>query len=146
MEIRKSNETDAEYQERLAAALNTDREIWRGPDEGTGAFYADSVHVTKEGGIGINCGGSVIVRLLRDWHALAQSDLEREKINQEWVGEYVDLRNKIRALLSDVAQILDVVKIEWSAENSWSEWDQSVRDRITEVAKQVASPQETVRE
>lgn len=119
------------------ACENTDREIWREPDEGNGDYYADSIHVTKEGGIGINCDGCVIVRTLRDWHTLAKSDLEREKINQEWVEEYVGLRDSARGLLSDVAQILDVVKIEWSAENSWSEWNQSVRDRITEIAKRL---------
>jgi hypothetical protein len=52
---------------------NTDREIWRGPDEGNGAFYADSIHVTEGGGIGINCGGHVIVKPLREWHALAKA-------------------------------------------------------------------------
>ena len=50
---------------------NTDRELWRGPDEGGGDYYADSIFVTERGGIGINCGGRVIVRPLRDWFALA---------------------------------------------------------------------------
>lgn len=50
---------------------NTDREIWRGPDEGNGDYYADSVFITKEGALGINCGGSVHVRPIRDWHRLA---------------------------------------------------------------------------
>ncbi len=53
------------------ACENTDRDIWRGPDEGNGSFYADSIHVTKDGGIGINAGGRVIVMPLRAWHALA---------------------------------------------------------------------------
>jgi hypothetical protein len=35
-------------------------------------------------------------------------------------------------LLCNVAQILDVVKTEWSAESCWSEWDQSVRDGVTQ--------------
>ena len=51
-------------------AKNTDRELWRGPDEGNGSYYADSIHVTEGGGIGINCGGYVFVRPLRDWHAM----------------------------------------------------------------------------
>lgn len=62
------------------AALNTDREIYRGPsplewgdDDG---FYADSIHVTETGGIGINCGGHVIVMPLRAWHALAVASHE----------------------------------------------------------------------
>lgn len=39
------------------AAKNTDRELWRGPDKGAGSYYADSIHVTEGGGIGINVGG-----------------------------------------------------------------------------------------
>jgi hypothetical protein len=50
---------------------NTDREIWRGPDEGNGSYYADSIFVTKEGAIGINCGGLVHVRSIREWHRMA---------------------------------------------------------------------------
>ena len=52
-------------------AENTDTEIWRGPDEGGGDYYADSLHMTKEGLLGINCGGSVHVRAIREWHRLA---------------------------------------------------------------------------
>jgi hypothetical protein len=48
---------------------NTDRELWRERD---GDAYADSVHVTTNGGIGINCGGQVIVRPIREWHRLAR--------------------------------------------------------------------------
>jgi hypothetical protein len=50
------------------ACKNTDRELWR---ERFGDFYADSIHVTERGGIGINCGGHVIVKPLHEWHALA---------------------------------------------------------------------------
>ena|ERR1700744_2704331 len=53
------------------ACVNTDKEIWRGPDEGNGSYYADSLHITKDGALGINCGGSVRVRPIRDWHNLA---------------------------------------------------------------------------
>lgn len=53
------------------ASENTDREIWRGPDEGGGSFYADSIFITKEGALGINCGGSVRVLPTREWHRLA---------------------------------------------------------------------------
>lgn len=53
------------------AAVNTDRELWR---ERKGDFYADSVHVTTSGGIGIDCGGYVIVKTLREWHRLAHCD------------------------------------------------------------------------
>jgi len=57
------------------ACENTDREIWRGPDEGNGSFYADSIHVTKDGGIGINCGGHVIVMTPKNWHRIAREHL-----------------------------------------------------------------------
>jgi hypothetical protein len=58
--------------------INTDRELWRGPDEGNGDYYADSIHVTASGAIGINCGGLVIVRPLREWHTSA-AELSRAK-------------------------------------------------------------------
>lgn len=45
-------------------AENTDRELWRESDD----YYAPSIHVTVGGGIGINVGGLVIVRPLREWH------------------------------------------------------------------------------
>jgi hypothetical protein len=57
--------SDSEYCE------NTDREIWRGPDEGNGSYYSDSIFITKDGALGINCGGSVYVRPIREWHRLA---------------------------------------------------------------------------
>lgn len=56
---------------------NTDRELWR---EREGDYYADSIHVTASGGIGINCGGTVIVRPLRGWFALASSHTAVEPV------------------------------------------------------------------
>ena len=44
---------------------NTDKEIWR---KLPGDFYSDSIHVTGNNGIGINCGGHVIVAPIRKWH------------------------------------------------------------------------------
>lgn len=52
----------------MGAATNTDKELWR---EHNDDFYSDSIHVTKDGGIGINVGGKVIVKTLKEWHALA---------------------------------------------------------------------------
>lgn len=51
-------------------AKNPDRELWRAPP---GDYYADSIFVTEGGGIGMNVGGYVIVKPLRDWHALGLS-------------------------------------------------------------------------
>lgn len=50
------------------ACENTDRELWRERD---GDAYADSIHVTKDGGIGMNVGGLVIVMPIFEWHARA---------------------------------------------------------------------------
>lgn len=55
---------------------NTDREIWR---EREGDYYADSIHVTKEGSIGFNVGGTVIVMPHYEWHALAAKALPAHK-------------------------------------------------------------------
>jgi hypothetical protein len=55
---------------------NTDRELWRGPDEGNGGFYADSVHITEHNGLGINVGGHVIVMSPQDWHRIGAAYLK----------------------------------------------------------------------
>jgi hypothetical protein len=59
-------------------ARNTDREIWRGLDEGCGSYYADSIHVTEGGGVGFNCGGTVVVLPLRKWHELGKNYIEAQ--------------------------------------------------------------------
>ena len=53
------------------AAQNTDIELWR---ERPGDYYADSVFVTKSGGIGISCGGKVYVRTPRKWQAIVEEN------------------------------------------------------------------------
>ncbi|MFA5377609.1 MAG: hypothetical protein WC455_17800 [Dehalococcoidia bacterium] len=45
---------------------NTDKEIWRRVQDD---YYSPSIHVTKDGDIGINLGGNVLVAPLEDWHA-----------------------------------------------------------------------------
>jgi hypothetical protein len=60
------------------ACENTDRELWR---EREGDYYADSIHVTKEGAIGINCGGFVIVKPLREWHKLGMDEIINEDMD-----------------------------------------------------------------
>ena len=60
---------------------NTDREIWRGQDEGSGDFYADSIHVTEQGQIGIDCGGTVIVMPGRSWHGLAKAAMKASRLH-----------------------------------------------------------------
>lgn len=58
---------------------NTDREIWRERDGDyrvglglpRGDFYRGRIFVTESGGIGIDVGGNVIVKPLKEWHSLA---------------------------------------------------------------------------
>lgn len=66
------------------ACENTDRELWRGPDEGNGSYYADSIFITKEGALGINCGGSVHVRPIREWHRLAGGPINMRPQPDAW--------------------------------------------------------------
>lgn len=47
---------------------NTDKEIWREKPED---YYSDSIHVTENNGIGINCGGYVIVATTKNWFKAA---------------------------------------------------------------------------
>ncbi len=61
--------------EPAASVQNTDREIWRGPDEGRGDYYADSLSITSGDALAIDCGGHVIVMPIRDWHALGATSL-----------------------------------------------------------------------
>lgn len=86
--------------ENTAHAENTDRELWR---EREGDYYADSIHVTKGGGIGMNVGGRVIVMPLKDWHALAALTSRPTPTDEEWaaVSEWVpsNLQDTIDALL-----------------------------------------------
>ena len=57
-------------------AANTDRHLWPLVSDD---YHADSIHVTANGGIGINVGGHVIVKSLRDWHRMATDYLPKSK-------------------------------------------------------------------
>jgi len=47
---------------------NEDVHLWREiPDD----YYSPSIHVTKQGGIGINVGGCVYVKTIEEWFELA---------------------------------------------------------------------------
>lgn len=75
--------------------LNTDRELWREPDEGFGmGAYMPSIHVAEGGGIGINVGGMVHVMPLRRWHDLA-----------EWFGS---LRGALRPFAAEAPRWVDM--------------------------------------
>lgn len=59
------------------AVQNTNRELWR---EREGDYYADSIFVTPDGGIGMNVRGFVIVKSIREWF-LAMKDREATEGN-----------------------------------------------------------------
>lgn len=92
------------YPDDVKAALNTDKEIWRERPKG---YYSDSIHVTKDGNIGINCGGFVIVKSVREWHRLARltpadtgealEALDRMYLNEHTVKDYLFLSKTLQA-------------------------------------------------
>lgn len=65
---------DRKLNEESRGYVNTDRELWR---EREGDYYADSIHVTAQGNIGLNVKGHVIVMSVQDWHALAEAEYKR---------------------------------------------------------------------
>jgi hypothetical protein len=69
------------------AAKNTDREIWREtPDD----YYSPSIHVTEHGeGIGIDVGGYVFVKPVREWHRLAKEEAAERGANEVRASEGV---------------------------------------------------------
>lgn len=88
------------------ARQNTDRELWR---EREGDFYADSIHVTQDGRIGINCGGTVFVMPVRKWHEAA-IDAARGETGCCATRPSPDAeREKLGAWLQDACQMGDVV-------------------------------------
>ncbi len=86
---------------------NTDRELWRDNSR----FDGPSIHVTKYGGIGIDVGGTVFVKPLRGWHALAKAAaapaerLPRPSADpHEYSDEWLKKRAEVAAgLLDDIA-------------------------------------------
>lgn len=116
------NEEDIDRADHLRAvakdnpAANTDRELWR---EREGDYYSPSIHVTAQGAIGINVGGTVHVRTLREWHAILEcSDLEVNQILDRWdqtdpkiqrgiVAKFVERAAKLDESLLDVFVEID---------------------------------------
>ncbi len=59
----------------FTASKNTARELWREREDD---YYAPSLFVTEGGGIGMNIGGIVIVKPIREWFALADPAKQRK--------------------------------------------------------------------
>jgi len=66
--------------EKLAAS--TDKELYRETED----YYSPSIHVTKGGSIGMNVGGTVFVKPIREWHHLAD--------NGGWMNARIQPPNK----------------------------------------------------
>ena len=47
---------------------NNDKHLWPIPNDD---YYAPSIHATEDGRIGMNVGGIVFVKSIREWHSLA---------------------------------------------------------------------------
>lgn len=64
------------------ACENTDKEIWREREDD---YYADSIHATPDGRIGMSCGGMVITKPIREWHkaALQSQSFDVEALKKE---------------------------------------------------------------
>ncbi len=86
---------------------NTDREIWRKiPDD----YYSPSIHVTKDGGIGMNVGGLVHVRPVEEWHGMIAELQESQRALGEIVGLLQhQLDNEDPGDLITILQLLDVL-------------------------------------
>ncbi|KKM63586.1 hypothetical protein LCGC14_1509930 [marine sediment metagenome] len=71
------------------AAKNTDKEIWRKVKDDYGS---PSIHVTKEGSIGIDVGGFVMVAPVEKWHEVFKKNLELEGIERQKLDDLIDIQ------------------------------------------------------
>jgi hypothetical protein len=115
---------------------NTDRELWR---EREGDYYADSIHVTKGGGIGINCGGYVYVKPLREWHRLAT---EQPPATEEWTveGRFICRSHgamgkfTVGAAASeeDASKLISAHNAALAEVNAWAEYERTENAKLRE--------------
>lgn len=105
------------------AKMSTDRELWR---EREGDYYADSIHVTREGYIGINSGGFVQVKSVQTW-ASAMRDLAATRAER-------DEALKSREMHRETWKAMDAERAKAEAERDAARKD---RDRLREALEQV---------
>ena len=55
---------------------NNDKVIWKANKEN---FLSEEIIITETGGVGINCGGHVIVLPIRTWHELAKNSKSKKE-------------------------------------------------------------------
>lgn len=75
-------------------AANTDRELWRrGDGDGNGmSYYEPTIHVTQNGRIGINVGGTVYELPVERWHELVRENAEYEQIANAMLDALILIR------------------------------------------------------
>lgn len=62
-------------------ALNTDRELYReDTGDSAGSHYENSLHVTAQGHIGMNVGGTVLTAPIAHWHTAARAAGVQEQL------------------------------------------------------------------
>lgn len=99
-----------------AACNSADRELWREPP---GGYYANSIHVTHTGGIGIDVGGTVFVLPLAEWHSLRAQFTASASHNNE------------------LNRALDIVNEQLTAERERADRAEAVaKDRYEELLEQ----------
>jgi hypothetical protein len=46
-------------------------------------------------------------------------------------AEEIERLQALELAVPDICQLLDACKMDWQAQGCWSQWDQSVRDKLT---------------
>ena len=101
--------------EERRACANTDKEIWRKiPDD----YYSPSIHVTKDGAVGINVGGRVIVASVEKWFDSLLAALEpKPKFPSVSMGDIQDILQIGHIMFSDEShmkmsreQVIDILR------------------------------------
>lgn len=100
-----------------SAARNTDRHLWPMTSD---REDADSIHVTADGGIGINVGGHVIVMTLRKWFCAALA------CNQDSIPSTFEELTALRSQNKVMREALEF----YSNSDSWNEDGQCPAGRI----------------
>lgn len=105
----------------FSAVQNNDRELWR---ETSGDFYADSIHVTMGGNIGIQVGGHVLVMPLKRWFeaGLAAQD--------ETPATPVPADGEIDMLTDRLANFVDNA-IRKGTCSTYSDWQEQIHALLT---------------
>ncbi len=93
----------------FSAVQNNDRELWR---ETSGDFYADSIHVTLDGKIGIQVGGSVLVMPLKRWFEAGMTPMPEKPLPLATENTVLNTESGLRVELLKAEDIHDDLQID----------------------------------